>query len=136
MVDLFITLNHQFKPTPTQLATFFATAVAQPRLHSLLLNRADWALTGACTDWLLSDSARSNATAALDFIWAAQRLPMLWRGRELAAERCQEYLMMLTLDQIKVLVEYIVKEVRTDNDFQTRVNQLIYFLKGNCQSNN
>ena len=61
---------------------------------------------------------------------------MLWRGRELAAERCQEYLMMLTLDQIKVLVEYIAKEVRTDNDFQTRVNQLIYFLKGNCQSNN
>ena len=41
--------------------------------------------------------------------------------------------MKFTLDQIKVLVEYIANEVRTDNDFQTRVNQLIYFLKGNYQ---
>lgn len=61
---------------------------------------------------------------------------MLWRGREPTADRCQEYLLCLTLDKIKVFTEYIVREVKTDNDFQRRVNQLTYFLKGNARNKN
>lgn len=77
------------------------SVIDQPRLHSLLLNRANWNITLNCIDWILHKSNKCSPSSALDFVWAAERLPMLWRGRETSAERCQEYLITLNLEQLK-----------------------------------
>jgi len=91
------------------------SVIDQPRLHSLLLNRANWNITLNCIDWILHKSNKCSPSSALDFVWAAERLPMLWRGRETSAERCQEYLITLNLEQLKgdyyVIENYITYHV-------------------------
>ena len=119
-----------------EMSALFKSVIDQPRLHWLLLNRANWEITLNCIDWVLNNSNDCNPSSALDFIWAAERLPMLWRGREVTAERCQEYLIILNLKQIKTFLSYIVAENKTSKhkNIQTRINQVIYFLKGTIYS--
>ena len=85
------------------------SVIDQPRLHSLLLNRANWNITLNCIDWILHKSNKCSPSSALDFVWAAERLPMLWRGRETSAERCQEYLITLNLEQLKGEIFYVIE---------------------------
>ena len=91
LTDLFVEQNvNLLQVAPAEeLELFFKSASRLPQLQSLFLHHARWDTIKQCIDWLLSDKSNDmDSNAVLDFLWAVERLRLLWRGRELVSDRC------------------------------------------------
>ena len=85
-----------------------------------------------CIEWLLSEkSAEMDSNAVLDFLWAVERLRMLWRGRELVSERCRQYILNFTVSQMTFYIEHFVREATGNKNslLDFRLTQLFHFMR-------
>ncbi|XP_058800792.1 integrator complex subunit 1 isoform X2 [Phymastichus coffea] len=85
----------------------------RPYLLTLLTHGASWATLYKCVGHLL-DQCHDNydPTAVLDFLWALTCNPKLWQGREKYSTKndIPENILLLTSDQLLVLVMYLIEE--------------------------
>ena len=134
LTDLFVEQNVDLlKVAPEEeLELFFKSASRLPQLHSLFLQQARWETIMHCIGWLLSPkSAGMDSNAVLDFLWAVERLRLLWRGRELVSERCLQYILIFTVDQMSYYIDHFVGEAteKSSNLLDFRLTQLFHFMR-------
>ena len=71
-----------------ELKLFFSSVSNLPQLQSLFLQNARWETIDKCIDLLLSESTEGvKAEAVLNFLWAVERIRLLWKGKEMGAQR-------------------------------------------------
>ncbi|KAB0795233.1 hypothetical protein PPYR_12072 [Photinus pyralis] len=91
----------------------------RPLLISLLLQRASWkTLYGLVNHLLGSPNGRYSPVSTLDFLTALTESPKLWQGRDKAIPKHfhSEDVLHLSVDQVKVFVNYIIEEAHLHND--------------------
>ncbi|OXU26086.1 hypothetical protein TSAR_012850 [Trichomalopsis sarcophagae] len=85
----------------------------RPYLLTLLTHGASWATLYKCVGHLLNQCHNGyDPTAVLDFLWALTCNPKLWQGREKYSTKndIPENILMLTNEQLLVLVMYLIEE--------------------------
>ena len=90
LADLFIENNYDMLNVlpDEELKLFFSSVSNLPQLQSLFLQNARWETIDKCIDLLLSESTEGvKAEAVLNFLWAVERIRLLWKGKEMGAQR-------------------------------------------------
>ena len=102
LADLFIENNYDMLNVlpEEELRLFFSSASNLPQLQSLFLQNARWETINKCIDLLLSQNTEGvRADAVLNFLWAVERIRLLWKGKEMGAQR------YIKIAQIRLLVQ-------------------------------
>nr|CAD7403102.1 unnamed protein product [Timema poppensis] len=102
---------------PLQMKLLFSKSPAKqscrPYLLTLLVHRAGWATLHNCMGHLLETcNSEFDPSAVLDFLWSLTCNPKLWQGREKFTPKhhTPENVLQLTDTQLRVLVDYVLKE--------------------------
>ncbi|KAF5278356.1 hypothetical protein FQA39_LY05845 [Lamprigera yunnana] len=91
----------------------------RPLLISLLLQRGSWSTLYGIVEYLLeSNNTQYCPISMLNFLAALTQSPRLWQGRDKAIPKHYhaEDVLHLNIEQVKVLVSYIIEEAQNNEE--------------------